>query len=75
MGAFLAGPVGSAVRVFLGLLLGSLVAVLQAGDIASLGDLDWWQTAISAALAVALPLIIAAINPADTRWGKGSVTG
>lgn len=68
---FLKGPVGSALRVFVGVVLGYLVLDLQTdGKISvSVEDVNAW---IAAALVVAVPLVIAAINPADTRFGKGS---
>ena len=69
LGKFLASPVGSAVRIFVGLVLGAYVASLSAGGalVPSTGD---WQTWAGAAIVVALPVIIAAINPQDPRFGK-----
>ena len=71
IGTFLAGPVGSAVRVALGVILGYLVLDLSEEGTISV-SWDEVQTWLAAALVVAVPLIIAAVNPADTRFGKGS---
>ena len=69
MGQFLATPLGSAVRVFAGLVLGYFVLDLQndGGVSVTLDDLGTW---VAAALAVALPIVIAWVNPADPRFGK-----
>jgi hypothetical protein len=73
IGSFLAGPYGSAFRVFCGLLLGSLVTYLGSGqDIRGISLDEVWGW-VGVAAAVALPIVIAAINPADTRFGAGSV--
>lgn len=66
---FLATPWGAAVRVFAGVVLGYLVLDLSNdGKIdVSLDDLNSW---IAAGLVVAIPLVIAAVNPADTRFGR-----
>lgn len=66
---FLATPLGAAVRVFAGVVLGYLVLDLSNdGKIdVSLDDLNSW---IAAGLVVAIPLVIAAVNPADTRFGR-----
>jgi hypothetical protein len=70
-GRFLAGPIGSAARIALGLVLGSYVSSLQsgAGLVPSLNSVYTW---LGAAVAVALPIIIAALNPQDPRFGSGS---
>lgn len=67
--AFLTTPLGSALRVFVGVVLGYLVLDLRNdGKISvSVDDLNTW---IAAALVVAVPLLIAAVNPADLRWGR-----
>lgn len=69
MGKFLTTPLGSALRVFVGVVLGYLVLDLSNdGRISiSLDDLNSW---IAAALVVAVPLVIAWVNPSDTRWGN-----
>ena len=71
IGKFLASPVGSAVRVFAGLVLGYFVLDLEQehGIHVSLEDLGTW---VAAGLAVAVPIVIAAINPADPRFGRTS---
>lgn len=68
-GSFLAGPIGSALRVFVSLVLGAYVASLAAGG-GLVPSADDWQTWVGAAIVVALPVIIAAINPQDPRFGK-----
>ncbi len=68
-GKFLTTPLGSALRVFLGAVLAYLVLDLQTDgtiDI-SVGDVMTW---VAGALVIAVPLLIAALNPADTRFGK-----
>lgn len=67
---FLTTPIGSMLRVTLGLTLGYLVLALQQGTLiteVSIQDLNTW---VSAALAVSLPIGIAALNPRDTRFGR-----
>lgn len=67
IGTFLAGPVGSWLRVFLGTALTVWLADLTT---------DKWAANISAyALAgvvAVLPLVIAFLNPADVRFGRGA---
>lgn len=71
IGKFLAGPIGSALRVLVGLVLGSYVASLSSGG-ALVPGLSDWQTWLGAAIVVALPLVIAALNPQDPRFGKSA---
>lgn len=71
-GKFLTGPIGSLLRVFVALVLGSYVTYLLNGgtfDGISYGDIQSW---VGAALVVVLPVVIAAFNPQDSRFGKGS---
>jgi hypothetical protein len=68
-GKFLAGPIGSALRVGLALVLGYYVAHLAAGGTVVPSASDW-QTWAGAALVVVVPVIIAAVNPQDPRFGK-----
>jgi hypothetical protein len=69
MGSFLAGPVGSAVRVFVSVVLGAFVLDLtNTGNI----SLDSWETWVVAGLVSALPVLVAYINPSDPRFGNGS---
>lgn len=75
MGKFLAGPIGSALRVFGGAVLGALVKFLVDGNkLQALkpSDLSTW---IAAGLVVAVPLLIAFVNPADPRFGSTSASG
>ena len=65
----LATPVGGMVRIFVGLVLGYLVVALQDHDTISLDSLSTWA---GAALVVVIPLAIAYVNPADTRFGRGA---
>lgn len=72
MNKFLATAPGSALRVFLGVLLGSLTAWLLNGntfDGLSIAEVQTW---VGLAVATALPILIAWVNPADPRFGKGS---
>jgi hypothetical protein len=69
MGKFLTTPIGSALRVLVGVVLGYLVLDLSADKTISVG-LDEVTTWIAAGLVVAVPILIAAVNPADTRFGK-----
>ena len=72
LGTFLASVPGSALRVFVGSVLGSLVIWLTNGNtFHTLGwtDLELW---VGAAVTVALPVLIAWVNPQDPRFGRGS---
>lgn len=64
-------PLGAALRVFAGVVLGYFVLDLsEEGSVSvSVDDLNSW---IAAGLVVAVPIIIALINPADSRFGRGS---
>lgn len=72
MGEWLATtPLGSAAKVFLGVLLAAvLLTWTQEGTI----SFDHWQTWLIGALAVAVPIIINWLNPADTRYGRAKET-
>jgi hypothetical protein len=62
-------PWGSAVKVFLGFLLGAaLLTWTQEGVI----SFDHWQTWVIGALGIAVPVVINLLNPADPRYGRGS---
>jgi uncharacterized membrane protein YjfL (UPF0719 family) len=67
--AFLATPFGSACRVALGVVLGYLVLDLSNDGTVSV-SLDEVVTWVAAALVVAVPILIAYVNPADTRFGR-----
>jgi ABC-type maltose transport system permease subunit len=67
MGKFLAGPVGSWLRVWLATALTALLTDLASNSV----SLDWKAYAIAGVVAV-LPIIIAFLNAADTRYGRGS---
>lgn len=71
--SFLAGPLGSAVRVAVALVLGSYVASVGSGG-GLVPDAMTVQSWIGAALVVALPIVIAALNPNDPRYGRGSTS-
>lgn len=71
VGRFLASPVGSALRVFAGLVLGYVILDLQKDGRVSI-TLDEVGTWVAAAAAIALPLIIAFLNPQDPRFGSSS---
>lgn len=70
---FLTTPIGSALRIALGLVLGAWVASLQAGN-ALVPEVDDILTWIGAALVIVVPLVIAALNPADPRFGVNKDT-
>jgi hypothetical protein len=70
MGSFLVGPIGSALRVLVSVLLGSLVTYLANGNTFDGLTFAEVQTWLGVAVATALPIIIAALNPADTRFGR-----
>lgn len=69
---FLKGPLGSWVRVFVSVVLG-----LWLVDLTSTKALHWdpteWVAWVTAGIISVLPLVIAAVNPLDGRWGRGSV--
>ena len=70
MGKFLASAPGSALRVFIAVLLGGLVAWLGNGNTFDGLTLAEVQTWLGVAVATALPVLIAWVNPADPRFGK-----
>ena len=59
-------PLGSAAKVFLCVLLGAVLLTWTSEGVISF---DHWQTWLIGALAVAVPIVINALNPADTRYG------
>jgi hypothetical protein len=62
-------PLGSAFKVFLGVLFGAVILTWSdEGQI----SFDHWQTWVIGALVVAVPIIINWLNSADTRYGRGS---
>lgn len=65
MGSFLAGPVGSWLRVFVASSLTLLLGDLSSDTV----TLDWKAYLIGGAVSV-LPIIIAYLNTADTRFGR-----
>ena len=71
LGKFLATPVGSMVRILVGVVLGYLVLDLSNDGTISV-SWDEVQTWIAAGLVVAVPVLIAAVNPQDSRFGSGS---
>lgn len=66
---FLKDPVGSWLRVFVATILAAALADLTAGD-ADL--LNHWQTYLIAGAVAVLPVLVAWINPADPRFGRGA---
>lgn len=67
LGEFLAGPIGSVLRVALAATIGLYVAGVQSGHLVpSLSDLRTW---LGAAILLVLPVVIAAVNPQDPRFG------
>lgn len=69
MGAFLTTPLGSALRVFVGAVLGFLVLDLTSDGTISVGIDEVW-TWVAGGLIVAVPILIAWVNPADQRFGR-----
>lgn len=57
-------------RVFFGTLIASVIA-----DLARLMDFNWadWKPVIVSAIAAALVVVVNALNPADSRYGLGSI--
>ena len=68
-GKFLATPVGSALRIVAGVVLGYLVLDLSNDGTVSV-SWDEVQTWVAAGLVVGIPILIAAVNPQDPRFGK-----
>lgn len=69
MSKFLTTPIGSALRVAVGVVLGYLVLDLSNDGTVSVSWSEL-QTWVAAALVVAVPVLIAWVNPADTRFGR-----
>lgn len=67
---FLTTPLGSMLRIVVGIVLGYLVLDLTADGTISVG-MDEVTSWVAAGLVVGIPVLIAAINPADARFGKG----
>ena len=60
-------PLASALRVFAATLLALAVAAwVESGSI----SLDAWQTWVIAACAAAVPVVLRALNPADSAFGR-----
>lgn len=68
-GKFLTTPLGSALRVALGVVLGYVVLDLKQDGTVSI-TLDELYTYVAAGIAVGTPILIAALNKADTRFGR-----
>lgn len=62
-------PMGSAVKVFVSVVLTLAVASWAQDGVLSF---DAWQTWVIAAAGAALPVIVNWLNPADARYGVGS---
>jgi hypothetical protein len=67
MGAFFAGPIGSFIRVFVAQFL--TLWTLDLTDAVTI-DFGAWQTYVIGALVSALPVLVAALNNADPRFGN-----
>ena len=69
IGTFLAGPVGSWLRVFAsGVLSAFLLSLTDAAEI----DFAAWETWVIAGLISVIPVVVAWLNTADPRFGNGS---
>jgi len=64
-------PLASALKVFVSVVLSMAVASWAGAGVLSL---EGWQAWVIAAAATALPLIVNWLNPADSRYGRGSST-
>lgn len=68
---FLKNPLGSWLRVFVSVVLGLWLA-----DLTNVKYLHWdpseWLAWLAAGAIAVLPVIIAWVNPRDTRFGAGS---
>lgn len=75
MGNFLTTPFGSFLRVVAGLVLAALMTFLLNGK--TFADLQWadLQLWVSVAVGSALPVLIAYVNPQDSRFGRGTDSG
>ena len=63
-------PLGTAAKVFVGTLISLGIAQLTTTGAL---DLTNWKALVFPALASALVVIVNYLNPADPRYGKGSV--
>ena len=73
MGEFLATPVGSFLRVVLGIVLGGLVVILtddRGSGVTDVLDLEWWNAILGLAIGGGIPVLIAYLNKADPRFGN-----
>lgn len=64
-----ASPLGSWAKSFVAFLLAAAVGDWATGGQISLAN---WQTWVISGLAATIPPVIAWLNPADTRYGKGA---
>ena len=66
---FLASPLGSALKIFLAVML-----TVSVTDWANQGCISFvrWQTWVIAGLVSAVPVAVNWLNPADCRYGAGS---
>jgi hypothetical protein len=72
VGDFFAGPIGSVVRVFLAAVVGAFAAYqANGGTLRGIGfdDLEAW---VGLGIAAILPVVLAALNPSDPRFGNVS---
>jgi len=67
LGSFLAGPVGSWIRVFVAAMLSAWLLDLSN---AAVIDFAKWQTYVVSGLVSVLPIIVAFLNTSDPRFGK-----
>lgn len=67
---FLRGPFGSFLRVVVGVLLGFWVVDIETNGIHF--DATEWSLWVGAAIAAGFPVLLAWLNPTDTRFGVGS---
>ena len=72
-GKFLSTPLGSFLRVVLGAVLAAVVVILTDGKgegITDIADLGWLNGVLGLAVAGGVPVLIAALNRQDPRFGN-----
>lgn len=64
-------PIASAVKIGLAYVIGVVVVDWQTAGVISF---DRWQTWLIGAFAVMGPILVNALNPADDRYGKATMS-
>lgn len=72
-GKWLSTPVGSWAKVFLAAFIGQLLYAFVHDGISIFDvNIEMLEKALTSAVVAILPVVINALNPADTRYGNGS---